>query len=270
MEEIKNTVHGLLNRISRDEARLAIRCEVCGEPMYQAFDIDVHGVTQHMITPRQCECKRIEYEALKEKERKANIEIARERSLPNAVARACRFDTSDDSDQMQLMRRYADKWESVKYEAGLMLWGGVGTGKTHAAYCIANALIDKQVSVYVTRISALADSVFDDQYGQRFAMDRVKNCALLVLDDVGTERDTSFMCEKAFEFVDARVESGKPMIVTTNLSPQMMDQTTDLNRKRLFDRIRGATAPIEFKGGSRRAAKARDNVSKLRDILKEA
>lgn len=269
MEEAKNTVQDLLRRISRDESKLDICCEVCGEPMYQAFDMEMNGTMQRMITPRQCECKRVQHEALKEQQRRADIEIARGRMLPNAAARQCRFDTSDDTERLRMMRRYVDRWEDVKDETGLMLWGGVGTGKTHAAYCIANALIDKGISVHVTRISTLADSIFDDKFGQQHAMDRVKNCALLILDDIGTERETSFMHQKAFEFVDARIETGKPLIVTTNLSPQMMDQTTDLDKKRLFDRIRGATAPIEFKGDSRRAVKARQNVAKLRDILSE-
>jgi hypothetical protein len=48
----------------------------------------------------------------------------------------------------------------------------------------------------------------------------------------------------------------------------MMDDTTDLDKKRTFDRIRGATVPIEFKGESKRAAKAPENVARLREILR--
>lgn len=267
MQSIGEACSGILERMQRNAKNIERRCDTCGELMYQTFDVNIAGVVQQATTPRQCRCQRERMAAKKEKERLADIEIARDRSLPTATARQSRFETSQDTDRLRLLKRYADRWDEVKNESGLMLWGGVGTGKTHAAYCIANALIDKGVSVHVTRISTLADSIFDDKFGQQHAMDKVRGCALLILDDVGAERETSFMCEKAFQFVDERIETGKPLIVTTNLSPQMMDATTDIDKKRLFDRIRGATAPIEFKGQSRRAMKAQDNISRLRDIL---
>lgn len=267
MQSIGEACGGIMDRLQKNAKNVGQRCRVCDEPIWQTFDVNFGGELRSVATPRMCACQRAWQEKKKNQERLADIEIARDRSLPTAAARQSRFETSQDTDRLRLLKRYADRWDEVKNESGLMLWGGVGTGKTHAAYCIANALIDKGVSVHVTRISTLADSIFDDKFGQQHAMDKVRGCALLILDDVGAERETSFMCEKAFQFVDERIETGKPLIVTTNLSPQMMDATTDIDKKRLYDRIRGATAPIEFKGQSRRAMKAQDNISRLRDIL---
>lgn len=267
MQSIKEGCETILNRISGDEENLKIVCETCGEPLYQSFEFEFAGEKRRAITPRQCECARLRAAAVQEQTRRNDVEIARDRTFTNPKSKQCRFETSQDSENLRKVRKYADKWDEVKNTAGLMLWGGVGTGKTHAAYCLANALIDNGVSVYITSISALADSVFEDSYGKSNTMSRIRGCGLLILDDIGTERETSFMMEKAFEFVDARIETGRPLVVTTNISPMQMDAATDIGKKRVFDRVRGATVPIEFKGISKRAEKANENFARLREIL---
>lgn len=269
MKEINNECESIISRLSGDEEKLKLVCETCGEPIYQSFEVEFGGKMRHVITPRQCECARLRAAQFREQARRNDVEIARDRTFANNAAKLCRFETSQDSQNLRAVRRYADKWEEIVNAgaAGLLLWGGVGTGKTHSAYCLANALIDKGVSVFITTIPALADSVFDDKFGKALTMNRVKGCGLLILDDVGTERDTSFMNEKAFEFIDERIKTGKPIVVTTNISPQDMDAATDINKKRVFDRVRGATVAIEFSGVSKRAEKTAQNAARLREIL---
>ena len=47
---------------------------------------------------------------------------------------------------------------------------------------------------------------------------------LLILDDLGAERNTSFGKERVFDVVDKRLLTGKPMIVTTNIPLSVMKQ----------------------------------------------
>lgn len=50
--------------------------------------------------------------------------------------------------QMHHARRYVEQWQTMRTEnLGLLLWGGVGTGKTFLAGCIANALMEQEVPV---------------------------------------------------------------------------------------------------------------------------
>ena len=52
-----------------------------------------------------------------------------------------------------------EEWEKMKAEnIGLLLWGDLGTGKTHLAACIANALIEKEVSVRMLNFSHILNS----------------------------------------------------------------------------------------------------------------
>ena len=47
---------------------------------------------------------------------------------------------------------------------------------------------------------------------------RLCSCPLLILDDLGMERDTKFGLETVYDVIDGRYLSGKPLIVTTNLT----------------------------------------------------
>ena len=48
------------------------------------------------------------------------------------------------SPQMHYAHRYVEQWQTMRSEnLGLLLWGGVGTGKSFLAGCIANALMEQ-------------------------------------------------------------------------------------------------------------------------------
>lgn len=67
---------------------------------------------------------------------------------------------------------------------------------------------------------------------------------LLILDDLGAERNTSFGKERVFDVVDKRLLSGKPTIVTTNIPLSVMKQAVELDDRRIFDRILEVCVPI--------------------------
>ena len=49
--------------------------------------------------------------------------------------------STGDEKNMKIMRRYAEKWESVSANnIGLLLWGMLELAKTYAAACIAKSL----------------------------------------------------------------------------------------------------------------------------------
>ena len=262
MEDLRSVFAGRF-----DKERLKVICLDCGEHTYREYTDDDGTV---MILPRACACRRERAAEIARQKRIEELAVIRDRCLPSEYAKRCRFETSEETKLLLSLKRYVDAWErGAKDQVGLLLWGDVDTGKSHAAYCIANALIEKDVSVYATQISTLADSQFLDAYNATRIMDRVKGCDLLILDDLGTERETEFMTQKAFDFVNARVETGKPMIITTNLSPDVMANALDVNKKRLYSRIIGATTALEVRGKSRRAEKSRRGAEELFAIINE-
>ena len=87
---------------------------------------------------------------------------------------------------------------------------------------------------------------------------------LLILDDLGAERDTSFGKERAFDVINRRRLTGKPMIVTTNLPLSTMQKAQDMGDRRIYDRILEVCVPIRFDGES-----FRQNLEKASRLLRE-
>jgi DNA replication protein DnaC len=59
---------------------------------------------------------------------------------------------------MQKARIYANHWQEAKEKgAGLLLWGGVGSGKTYMAACIANKLLNQGKKVLITDLVSITN-----------------------------------------------------------------------------------------------------------------
>ena len=92
--------------------------------------------------------------------------------------------------------------------------------------------------------------------------------ALLILDDLGAERNTSYGKECVFDVVNRRLLSGKSMIITTNITLSAMQKATDLDDRRIDDRILEVCVPILFNGENFRKGNAAENLKKAAELLK--
>ena len=141
-------------------------------------------------------------------------------------------------------KTYADKWSDMLLKnIGLLLWGEVGTGKTYFAACIANALVENCVSVKMTNFSTILNDLFYANDKNQY-VDRLNNHSLLIIDDLGIERDTEYALEQVYNIIDARYKSNKPLIVTTNLTITEIKNPIDTTHKRIYDRVLEMCVPI--------------------------
>lgn len=243
-------------------------CPVCGEKTEYLFE--VQGVVSKMVH-RMCKCERAKYEAEQEriKRRETELKVAkyREMGFTDEKFRQGTFatDSIKDPKASDFCRAYVRNWEYVRQNnMGLLLWGDVGSGKTFYAACIANALIDKGVLAIMTTLPTLVSSM-SRNYGEKReqVLAKVADTPLLILDDVGTERDTSFSNEQVYEIVNQRYKSNKPLIVTTNMSANEMRNPSDIAKKRIYDRILEMCSPLKVSGQSRRQEVAREKMSMM-------
>ena len=228
-------------------------CDVCGEPK----ELEKGGYEFY----RRCKCAR-------SRSARNMSERLRKRGLSDITLHSMRFDNDREYNQSvcKKAREYAAHWDEMKAEnIGLLLSGGVGTGKTFYAGCIANALIDRGVYVLMTTLSKVIGAGFGDEY--REALKNVEEADLVIFDDVGAERGTEFAWERAFDTIDTRIRSGKPMIVTTNLSPKTMSLCENIRERRVYDRILGSCVVIPVTGQSIRLKQHNDKADKLRKML---
>ena len=175
----------------------------------------------------------------------------------------------DDRRGFRIVREYARHWRQMAEGGhGLVLIGPPGTGKTFAAGCLANFLIHDGKVPLVTSVSRAENVLWDAKGDERTrVLEGIRSYDLVVIDDLGAERDSSYMDSKAFDLVDACYRSGRPLVVTTNVPLAQLKNPRGLARTRIYDRVLERCQPVIFDGPSFRAAKAEENRAAVRRIL---
>ena len=171
-----------------------------------------------------------------------------------------------------MAQRYVSQWEKAKEQnLGLLLWGGVGTGKTYIAACIANALIEQKVPVLMTNFSKVLN-----QMGAMYSEDRYKYISdfskfpLLIIDDLGVERSTEYVREQIFAIIDERYKANLPLIVTTNLTIYELSDPKDVADARIYSRLLEMCAPIQIRGSDRRQKAGDAKIDLAQQMLFES
>ena len=175
----------------------------------------------------------------------------------------------DDKRGFRIVREYARHWDEMAEGGhGLVLIGPPGTGKTFAANCLVNFLRHNGKVALVTNVSRAENVLWDAKGDDRTrVLEGVRAYDLVVVDDLGAERDSSYMDSKAFDLIDACYRSGKPLIVTTNIPLSQLKDPKGLARTRIYDRVLERCQPVIFDGPSFRAIKAEENREAVRRIL---
>jgi len=165
-------------------------------------------------------------------------------------------------------QRYVECWDEMKANnIGILFYGSVGTGKSFMASCIGNGLLDRQVAVAATNFPRLLN-LLQGTYEKQALLDRLSIYKLLILDDLGVERDSAYAEEQIFNIIDARSNSKLPVIVTTNLTLEEMEHPASMQYVRIYDRVL-EMCPIRLKlaGESRRKSNAAEREQLARKIL---
>ncbi|MCI8611051.1 MAG: ATP-binding protein [Clostridiales bacterium] len=225
-----------------------IYCCRCHNPkqMEQPFMGRIYKV------PIMCHCGKETHQKNEEQKRTEEREGRRKTALPNEKYRSMTLENSDMP--LPLVQNYTDNWERMLEEnIGLYLWGNAGSGKTYMAAAIANRLVDRGIKVYMDGVTALTNMLGDVYGGRRDeAIYRIRNCDLLVIDDFGVERSTEFAQQQAYDLLEYRVETNKPMVVTSNIPAGQLRTETDPRKIRMYSRLMGLH-PEKVTGKDRRA-----------------
>lgn len=143
---------------------------------------------------------------------------------------------------------------------GILLHGKAGRGKTYQA----GILMRRAVRYATERGPVLASSfqwhsaagLFERIRGEQRKTDVVRGTVqqlvearMLVIDDLGAEKPTEWVRERLYEIVNARYEAVRPILVTTNLSPQQLEQRIGA---RVTGRLVEMCELVELTGPNRR------------------
>ena len=121
--------------------------------------------------------------------------------------------------------------ESQRFTASLQGWlllqGGYGCGKTHLAAAIANYIVNLGIPALFITVPDLLDMLryaYNDPnatFEARF--EEIRAAPLLILDDFGTQNATSWAQEKLFQILNYRHINRLPLVITTNLSLEVVE-----------------------------------------------
>ena len=101
--------------------------------------------------------------------------------------------------QAGIARRYVEHWEDMRADnIGCLFWGGVGTGKSYLAGCIANALMEKEIPVHMTNFALILNDLAASFENRNEYISRLCRYPLLIIDDFGMERGTEYGLEQVF------------------------------------------------------------------------
>lgn len=249
-----------------------LTCGKCHTPKQCRFTAIWDGKEKTPYTPCDCERERRKAEEQARRAQDFRIEVNRLRKLgfPDGEMAGWTFSNDDGTDPKTtgIARKYVDNFPEMKKRGkGLLLYGAVGTGKTYAAACIANELINQGHPCLVTNFARITNTLQGMFDGKQRYLDDFNRLDLLVIDDLASERDTSYMNEMIFNIIDSRYRSGKPLIVTSNLTKTDLMAPGSIERQRIYSRLLEMCVPIEVKGGDRRQRKLHDDSADMARLL---
>ncbi len=231
-------------------------------------------VIVHCICKCQVEVEKCRKEEEERKKAMERIERLKSASLIDDKlknARLCTFQRDADNQKVYaLAERYIERFDEMyQKRQGLLLWGTVGTGKSYTAACIANELLERNTTVIMTSFVKILQNIQGNQEKEKVFMSRLNDAKLLIIDDLGTERNTDYALEKVYNIIDSRYRAGKPLILTANMTVREMQENTDIRYKRIYDRIFEMCFPVRVPGRSWREKEAARRFDEMKKLMEE-
>lgn len=276
--DLKNYIDGLEQRAAESiraeqgdyELDGLLHCHKCNTP--KQCRVEFFGIVKTPMCLCKCEIEKREREEAERKriEYEARVKELRRIAFPESAMKDWTF-ANDDGESSQIIgiaKKYVENFDKMLEDGkGLLLFGGVGNGKTFASACIANALIDKGYPVMMTNFARIANTVQGMFEGRQEYYDSFNRFPLLVIDDLSAERKTEYMQEIVFNVIDSRYRAGLPTIVTSNLTADAIKNPADIAYQRIFSRLLEMCVPIEVKGEDRRRKILKNSFSEYSELL---
>jgi len=165
--------------------------------------------------------------------------------------------------QKEVKSKCIDFVENWKDSGGVVMVGGVGTGKTHLAVSICQSLRDNAVVCHLTSVNKIVRKIRSswskretDDFGRVLTEDEVirkyVKYDVLVIDEIGSQYGSNSERIIINEIINDRYEEMLPTIIIGNVS---IEEAKVILGERVVDRIKSNGYALFFDWGSERTLK---------------
>ena len=213
------------------------KCEFCGKELRPiGFDYLYVNISEDSIEEERCDCskskeywKEIDNKEYEQQKRKRIRNIINTIYKQNYIGRKLQemnlenfyFDSSNKY-VLDVVNDYINKNKDIMKSDSLIIMGKSDTGKTHLAAAIANKLIENDKIVLMERLTNLLDRIREtyenNTKSENELIEIYSNVDMLIIDDLGTEKISSWALEKLYTIIQNRYENGLPIIITTRFN----------------------------------------------------
>lgn len=165
-----------------------------------------------------------------------------------------RADTPAQRAALAACRDYAESFDRfARTGESLLMLGKAGTGKSHLASSILQAIMPAHCGLYTTAadVIEMVRETWrrDSEKSQARVLNMLSTVPLLVLDEVGVQYGTESEQNTLFQIIDRRYRDRRPLILMANLKPAELQA---LLGDRTFDRLREVSKVLTFEWDSYR------------------
>ena len=217
------------------------KCKFCGKDL-KPIGLDYLYVNMPLssIKYERCDCEKskaywneIDLKEEKQKKRKHFEQMIKQFYIQNYSSKRIQdyqFETfiitENNEKEVEIAKDFTEKCINKNQKNGLIVTGKSGTGKTHLATAILNKLTEKDMLVLMGRLVLLLDVIKDTfkdfSSKEKDIIELYSKVDMLIMDDLGTERISSWALEKLYTIIENRNENKLPIIVTTRFDKESL------------------------------------------------
>ncbi|MGI5888996.1 MAG: ATP-binding protein [Oscillospiraceae bacterium] len=121
---------------------------------------------------------------------------------------------------LSVCREFAEQFPDGT--GNLLMTGSAGLGKTHLALSIARRVIERGYGAVYCSTASVFSTIDDEKFGRKQGdtLGALKNCDLLVLDDLGAEFISASISASIYDVINSRINSGRGTVITTNITDE--------------------------------------------------
>lgn len=200
-------------------------------------------------------------------EKRKNERLIKSLHVPKDILTASFDNLEQDSSRFEAVKKaalFVKNYDPNNNQKGLYFYGKFGVGKSYLLGAIANELAKKQISsmiVYVPELfRELKSSIGDSTLNEK--VEALKNEPILMMDDIGAEAVSSWTRDEILgPVLQFRMLENLPTFFTSNfdfkglehhLAYSQRGEEEKLKARRILERIRYLSEPIEVDGPNRR------------------